>query len=107
MMVDELIGHLKPSEESINHHNSNMVASLNLTEDELVARLSSRLKLSGNRGEDHSKESSSSGGRRGRGRSKGHGGNSGGRGGGHGGGETSDRGNAGRGARGGNGGDVA
>jgi hypothetical protein len=52
MMVDKLIRHLKPSEEHINRHNSNMVASLNLTKDELVAWLSSCLKLSGNGGGD-------------------------------------------------------
>jgi hypothetical protein len=37
LMVDELIGRLKPTEEWINRNNGNMVASLNLTEDELVA----------------------------------------------------------------------
>jgi uncharacterized membrane protein YgcG len=109
MTVDELIGHLKPSEERMNRNNSNTVASLNLSEDELVVRLSSRLKLSGNGGGDRSKESPSSGSKRGHGRGKGRGcrgGNSGGRGGGRGGGETSDRDNAGRGAGGGNDGDV-
>jgi hypothetical protein len=106
-MVDELIGHLKPSVERINHHSSNTVASLILTENELVVRLSSRLKLSGNGEGNRSKESSSSGGKHGRGCGKGHGRNSGSRGGGHGSGETSDRGNAGRGGGGGNIGDVA
>jgi hypothetical protein len=37
IMVDELISHLKPSEERINHGNDNMIASLNLMEDKLVA----------------------------------------------------------------------
>jgi hypothetical protein len=50
--VDELIGWLKPSEERINRNNDKSIASLNLTEDELVARLSSRLKMSGNGGGD-------------------------------------------------------
>jgi hypothetical protein len=109
MTVDELIGHLKPSEERMNRNNCNTVASLNLSEDELVVRLSSRLKLSGSGGGDQSKESPSSDSKRGRGRGKGRGcrgGNLGSRGGGRGGGETSDRGNAGRGAGGGNVGNV-
>jgi hypothetical protein len=53
--VDELIGRLKPSEEQINRNNGKSIASLNLTEDELVARLSSRLKTSGNGGGDRQK----------------------------------------------------
>jgi hypothetical protein len=97
--VDELIGRLKPSEERINRNQGKSVASLNLTEDELVARLSSRLKMTGNGGGDRHKESSSGGGKRGRGRGGGRGSSSGGRGGGRGGGDTGDRGggNAGRG----------
>jgi hypothetical protein len=91
LTVDELIGRLKPTEERINRNNGNTVASLNLTEDELVARLSSRLKLSGNGGGDRSKEASSSGGKRGRGRGKGRGSTSGGRGGGCGGGDINNR----------------
>jgi hypothetical protein len=50
IMVDESIGRLKPSEECINRNNGNSIASLNLMEDELVVRLSSRLKLSSNWG---------------------------------------------------------
>jgi hypothetical protein len=50
--VDELIGRLKPSEEQINRNNGKSIASLNLTEDELVARLSAHLKTSGNGGGD-------------------------------------------------------
>jgi hypothetical protein len=90
--VDELIGRLKPSEERINRNQGKPVASLNLTEDELVARLSSRLKMTGNGGGDRHKECSSGGG--------GCGSSSGGRGGGGGGGDTGDRGggNAGRGS---------
>jgi hypothetical protein len=97
--VDELIGRLKPSEERINCNQGKSVASLNLTEDELVARLSSRLKMTGNGGGDRHKESSSGGGKRGRGCGGGHGSSSGGRSGGCGGGDTNDRGggNAGRG----------
>jgi hypothetical protein len=79
--VDELIERLKPSEERINCNQGKSVASLNLTEDELVARLSSRLKMTGNGGGDRHKESSSGGGKRGRGRGGGRGSSSGGHGG--------------------------
>jgi hypothetical protein len=68
------------------------VASLNLSEDELVARLSSRLKMSGNGGGDRHKVSSSGDGKRGRGRGRGCGSSSGGHGGGRGGGDTGDHG---------------
>ena len=70
-----------------------------MTEDELVAWLSSRLKMTGNGGGDRHKESSSGSGKRGRGRGGGRGSSSGGRGGGRGDGDTGDRGggNAGRG----------
>jgi hypothetical protein len=97
--VDELIGRLKPSEERINRNQGKSVASLNLTEDELVARLSSRLKMTGNGDGDRHKESSSGGGKRGRGRGGGRGSSSSGRSGGRGGGDNGDRGgrNAGRG----------
>jgi hypothetical protein len=97
--VDELIRQLKPSEERINRNQGKSVASLNLTEDELVARFSSRLKMTGNGSDDRHKESSSGGGKRGRGRGRGHGNSSVGRGGGRGGGDTGDRGggNVGRG----------
>jgi hypothetical protein len=84
--VDELIGRHKTSEERINCNGGNTVVALNLTEDELVAHLSSCLKVLGNDRSDRSKEGSSSnnnkrGRRRGRGRgSSGHG--AGGRGGG-------------------------
>jgi hypothetical protein len=90
-MVNELIGHLKPSEERINHNGGNTIASLNLIEDELMARLSSCLKVSGNSTADRSKESLSSNNKCGRGCGRGHGpdghdrihggGNTGGRGG--------------------------
>jgi hypothetical protein len=108
LTVDKLIGRLKPTEERANRSSGNTVASLNLTEDELVAWLSSRLKLSGNGGGDRAKDPSSSSGKRGRGRGKGHGTNSGGRGGGRGGGDSGDRGgsNVGRGG-GSRNGDVA
>jgi uncharacterized membrane protein YgcG len=97
--VDELIGRLKPSEERINRNQGKLVASLNLTEDELVVRLSSRLKMTGNGGGDRHKESSSGGGKHGHGRGGGRGSNSGSRSGGRGGGDTGDHGgrNAGRG----------
>jgi hypothetical protein len=45
--VDELIGLLKASEEQINHNSRKIVVGLNLTVDELVARMSSCLKVSG------------------------------------------------------------
>jgi hypothetical protein len=90
IIVDELIGRLKPSEERINRNNGKSIASLNLTEDELVARLSSRLKTSGNGGGDRQKESSSGGDKRGRRRGRGRGSSSGGCGGGRGGGNTGD-----------------
>jgi hypothetical protein len=93
MTVDELIGRLKPSKERINRNNGYMVAGLSLTEDELVARLSSHLKLSG--GGDRSKEASSSGGKRGRGRGAGHSASSGSCGGSCGDGDLSDRGKSG------------
>jgi hypothetical protein len=48
--VEELIGLLKATEEWHNHDSANSIASLNLIEDELVARLSSRLQLSGGGG---------------------------------------------------------
>jgi hypothetical protein len=86
------------------------MASLNQTEDELIARISSRLKVSGNGGSDKLRESSSGGRKRGRGRGKGHGSGSGGRGGN----ENGGRGNMAAGGRGagnagcgGNSGDVA
>jgi uncharacterized membrane protein YgcG len=90
--VDELIRRLKPSEERINRNQGKSVASLNLTEDELVVQLSSRLKMTGNGGSDRHKESSSGGGKHGRGRGGGRGSSSGGRSGGRGGGDTDDRG---------------
>jgi hypothetical protein len=104
--VDELIERLKPSGERINRNQGKSVASLNLTEDELVARLSLRLKMTGNGGGDRHKESSSGGGKRGRGRGRGRGSTSGDRSGARGDGDTGDRGggNAGRGNGEGNGG---
>jgi hypothetical protein len=75
IMVDELIGRLKPSEEWINHNSSKTIASLNLIEDELLAHLSSSLKVSGNGDTDRPMESPSStnkhGPRRGKGRGSG------------------------------------
>jgi hypothetical protein len=90
--VDELIGRLKSSEERINRNQGKSAASLNLTEDELVAWLSLRLKMSGNSGGDRYKESSSGGGKCGRGCGRGRGSSSDGSGGGRGGGDTDDRG---------------
>jgi hypothetical protein len=53
-----VIGRLKPSEERINRNGSNIVAAL--TEDELVSRLSSCLKVLGNGGSNRPNEGSSS-----------------------------------------------
>jgi hypothetical protein len=73
MSVDELIGRLKPSEERINRNAGKSIVSLNLAEDELVAQLSSHLKVSGNNGSDRSKEPSSSNNKHGHGCGRGHG----------------------------------
>jgi hypothetical protein len=59
--VHELIDRFKPSEERINRNGGNTMVALNLMEDELVARLSSRLKVLGNGGLDRTKEASSLG----------------------------------------------
>jgi hypothetical protein len=76
--VDELIGRLKAAEERLGRSGDDSpIAKLNLTEDELVARLSSPLKMTGNGGSERGKESFSRGKRgrdRGRGRGKGSGG---------------------------------
>jgi hypothetical protein len=45
--VDELVGCLKPSEERINLNGGGAITSLNLTEDELIAKISSWLKIVG------------------------------------------------------------
>jgi hypothetical protein len=71
--VDELISRLKPLGEHINHYGGNSIASLNLTEDELMACLSSQLKVSGNDTNDGSKKPSSSNNKRGCDRGRGHG----------------------------------
>jgi hypothetical protein len=53
--VDELIGRLKPSEERINRDGDSAIASLNLTEDELIAKITSRLKIAGGGNTDQQK----------------------------------------------------
>jgi hypothetical protein len=63
--VDELIGRLKSSEERINCGGGSAIASLNLTEDELIAKIASQLKIAGGGNTDQQKEVSSSGGKRG------------------------------------------
>jgi hypothetical protein len=73
MPVDKLIGRLKPSEERIKCNAGKSITSLNLTEDELVVRLSLRPKVSSNGGLDRSKESSSSNNKHGHRHRKGHG----------------------------------
>jgi hypothetical protein len=50
--LDELIGRLKPVEEKMNRGDKESEARLNLTEDELVARVSSRLKVAGSGNKD-------------------------------------------------------
>jgi hypothetical protein len=90
--LDELIGRLKPMEEKMNRSEKDSLVRLSLTEDELVTRLSSRLKTSGLGNPESSKEASSSGKRgrgRGGGRGHGHGRRGGGRGAVDGGGRTS------------------
>ncbi|WVZ91483.1 hypothetical protein U9M48_037649 [Paspalum notatum var. saurae] len=107
--VEELIGRLKATEERHNHGGANSIASLNLTEDELVTRLSSRLQLSGgggggSGGGGSERGSSSGGSERGkepasgqkRGRGRGRGGSSGSGGGNAGGNSGRDGGNAAR-----------
>jgi hypothetical protein len=99
--LDELIGRLKPVEEKMNRGDKESLAKLNLMEDQLVARLSSRLKVAGTGSSESSKEgSSSSGGKHGRGHSRGC------RNGGHGGGDGGGR-FGGGGGRGSSGGDMA
>jgi ribosomal protein L15 len=90
IMVDELIGCLKPSEEQINRIARKSVARLNLKEDELVLRMSSRLKVSSTGSADHSKEPPSTGNKCEHRCGKGRG--SGGRGGNRGGGDSGGRG---------------
>jgi uncharacterized membrane protein YgcG len=94
--LDELIGRLKPVEEKMNRSDKESVARLNLTEDELVAHVSSRLKVVGSGNKDSSMEGSSSGKRRRR-RGRGHGRNNGSHGGTEGGGRASNGGGRGNG----------
>jgi hypothetical protein len=58
--VDELIECLKLSKERINHDGGSAIVSLNLTEDELIAKITSRLKIAGGGNTDQQKEASSS-----------------------------------------------
>jgi hypothetical protein len=72
--INELIGRLKPSEERINRSGGSAIVSLNLTEDELITKITSWHKIAGGGSTDQQKEASSSGGKRGRGRDKNSGG---------------------------------
>jgi hypothetical protein len=72
--INELIGRLKPSEERINRSGGSAIVSLNLTEDELITKITSWHKIAGGGNTDQQKEASSSGGKRGRGRDKNSGG---------------------------------
>jgi hypothetical protein len=47
VMVDELVGRLKPSEESINRNGGGAIVSRNLTKDELITKIMLRLKIIG------------------------------------------------------------
>jgi hypothetical protein len=67
--VDELIGHLKPSEERINHGGSSVITSLNLIEDKLISKITSRLKIAGGGNTNQQKEASLFGSKSSRGRS--------------------------------------
>jgi hypothetical protein len=75
--VDELVGRFKAAEERLVQDKIDTLPRLNLTEDELIAKITSRLKIAGGSGSQ--KGSSSSGGKRGHGRGCGCGKNSGGR----------------------------
>jgi hypothetical protein len=57
--LDELIGWLKPVEQKMNRGEKDSLAKLNLTEDELVAWLSFRLKTMGSGALESSNEASS------------------------------------------------
>jgi hypothetical protein len=59
----EWVGRLKPSKERINRNGGGVLASLNLIEDELVSKISWRLKITGGGNTDLQKEVSSSGGK--------------------------------------------
>jgi hypothetical protein len=90
--VDELIGRLKPIEERLNRSNNKAIASLNLTDGELEARVSSLLKISGNGGSGRSKEAPSRCRKWGHGHGRGRGSSTGGRTKNHSGGDSGDRG---------------
>jgi hypothetical protein len=63
VIVYEWVGRLKPSKERINRNGGGVLASLNLIEDELVSKISWRLKITGGGNTDLQKEGSSSGGK--------------------------------------------
>jgi hypothetical protein len=69
ILIDELIDRLNPVEEKMNHGDKVSVARLNLTEDELVVRVSSCLKMTRSENSESSMEGSSSG-KHGRGHGK-------------------------------------
>jgi hypothetical protein len=77
--VDELVGRLKAVEERLVQERGVVLLGLNLTEDELVSRITSRLKIAGNGGSSSTGGSSAPGNdqARGRGRGRGHGRNGG------------------------------
>jgi hypothetical protein len=75
---NELIGCLKPSEERINHNGGGVIVSLNLMKDELIAKITSWLKIAGGGNTDHQKEGSSLGGKCSQGHGRRRGSNSGG-----------------------------
>lgn len=71
--VDELVGRLKAAEERLVKERGVVAPRLNLTEDELISKIASRLKVAGEGGSNNIKNPSSSGNAHGRGRSRGRG----------------------------------
>jgi hypothetical protein len=73
MSVDELVGRLKAAEERLVKEHGVVASRLNLTEDELISKIASCLKVAGEGGSNNIKHPSLSGNAHGRGRSRGHG----------------------------------
>jgi hypothetical protein len=68
--VDELVGRLKASEERLARERSTALSRLNLTEEELISKISSRLKIGGDVGSSSNWSSPVPGNHRGRGRGR-------------------------------------
>jgi hypothetical protein len=71
--VDELVGRLKAAEERLVKERGVVAPRLNLTEDELISKIASCLKVAGEGGSNNIKHPSLSGNAHGRGRSRGRG----------------------------------